>query len=722
MNTLVGPDVERWFGHRKFTLRAGQLEECTADALVSSDDNYLSHGGGVSRALWRAAGEPLLESFEDARDGGPLALTLGDVCKSTSGSLRAKHLLHAITIDFDAGRTLDSSGAVALYGHVLDVCARLGAARVALPLFASGAARLPAAASVRALIEALLTREGESGAPSEVTLVVLPDLYPKVSSMLDAVPALAALADHNLTPIPHLPFERLALLQSLLEGLAAKYETLPTDPPTGTAALRTESPSSIFERILRSPNAGALESPFVAHVRQALRARNVVIHNHEFRLSEALEDDIPEFMAIPCDPNADAHHQLSRGLLALSRHLGPRAVSMDMPAAISSPPLPPSPPQESSPQRGRTASTPRAHTNDPARALYGFLLEHVPRSTLSRYVQLLRDTYGYRGEDDDCLLERCVSHDDPVALLAHFFSASELAAKRIGATEKLAFDAPFDDVARIVLAHLGFPVPERILGLHDVRVRLETLQRDAASADLDGLTGGVVNVAAAMETLLAHYLRFLCRWLFDAPVEERYRALIRGAESTPADGSSIQPGPTTVVTSTVKSGPMLADKTLGVKFSVLHGLAKELRKDPQGVRFAEEFRTRELLPAGLDTTEITRLRNLFAHPGRKAPDETIDVWRQRASRFCELTRALLDHFAGGSAENPRSSPRVFPYVLLVERVHIDRWGRRIVVGRNDEGQIERIFTADPLDPGSLYFMHPHSNPLRVDPLLGKIES
>jgi O-acetyl-ADP-ribose deacetylase (regulator of RNase III) len=75
------------------TLEFGNITDSTADAVVSSDDSYLTMGGGVSAAILRAAGESIMR---DAAKKVPAQL--GDVVVTTAGALRAKHVFHAITI------------------------------------------------------------------------------------------------------------------------------------------------------------------------------------------------------------------------------------------------------------------------------------------------------------------------------------------------------------------------------------------------------------------------------------------------------------------------------------------------------------------------------------------------------------------------------------------------------------------------------------------------
>jgi O-acetyl-ADP-ribose deacetylase (regulator of RNase III) len=75
------------------------------DAIVSSDDNHLSHGGGIARALWQAAGADFVTEVTSHKP----PLRLGDVYPTRAGRLRSEWILHVITIDFDANRTIDAA-------------------------------------------------------------------------------------------------------------------------------------------------------------------------------------------------------------------------------------------------------------------------------------------------------------------------------------------------------------------------------------------------------------------------------------------------------------------------------------------------------------------------------------------------------------------------------------------------------------------------------------
>lgn len=80
-------------GASTLTLAFEDLTTSTADVLVSSDDSYLTMGGGVSAAIRRVGGDAILI---DAAKRTPCAL--GTVVVTTAGFLKAKHVFHAITL------------------------------------------------------------------------------------------------------------------------------------------------------------------------------------------------------------------------------------------------------------------------------------------------------------------------------------------------------------------------------------------------------------------------------------------------------------------------------------------------------------------------------------------------------------------------------------------------------------------------------------------------
>jgi O-acetyl-ADP-ribose deacetylase (regulator of RNase III) len=146
------------------SLMYGDITALESEVIVSSDDNLLSMGGGVSRAILAAAGH---EYYQNTRNI-PL-LQVGDVFVSDAGRLKAKHVFHIITIDYIqpiSGRnhtipfTLLMRKAVL---NALQLCEQYGVQSIAFPALATGVAGVPfqdiAIAMIGAIAEHLVSRE-----------------------------------------------------------------------------------------------------------------------------------------------------------------------------------------------------------------------------------------------------------------------------------------------------------------------------------------------------------------------------------------------------------------------------------------------------------------------------------------------------------------------------------------------------------------------------------
>ncbi|MEX2178501.1 MAG: serine/threonine-protein kinase [Gemmatimonadaceae bacterium] len=86
---------------RELVIRRGDLATSDADALVSSDDDRLSMGGGVSH--WLNAHSGWVLGAQAAMYG---KIRQGGVVVTGAGNLKARYVLHAVTIDYDAALAL----------------------------------------------------------------------------------------------------------------------------------------------------------------------------------------------------------------------------------------------------------------------------------------------------------------------------------------------------------------------------------------------------------------------------------------------------------------------------------------------------------------------------------------------------------------------------------------------------------------------------------------
>jgi O-acetyl-ADP-ribose deacetylase (regulator of RNase III) len=152
-------------GRSSITLRFGDITASKAEVLVSSDDAWLSMGGGVSAALRRAGGTRVLA---DASKLVPAKV--GDVLVTTAGELPARYILHCVTIgerraEMPAAAIVRQTSRRAL--EALDV---LGCSSIAFPAIGAGVAGIGlqtvAAEMATALVQSLL----DAPAPRQVEL------------------------------------------------------------------------------------------------------------------------------------------------------------------------------------------------------------------------------------------------------------------------------------------------------------------------------------------------------------------------------------------------------------------------------------------------------------------------------------------------------------------------------------------------------------------------
>jgi len=148
----------------------GSITEVTADALVSSDDNYLSAGGGVSAAIASAAGVGIRDIYQ--RVVSTLKSTVGDVVRTVAGALNARHLYHAITIDFDTQEMMNEAGLRRLVGNIVESAKEDCINSLAMPALGTGAAFFQLERAAPVIISELLRRLTETRI-SDVTLALV---------------------------------------------------------------------------------------------------------------------------------------------------------------------------------------------------------------------------------------------------------------------------------------------------------------------------------------------------------------------------------------------------------------------------------------------------------------------------------------------------------------------------------------------------------------------
>lgn len=123
------------FGKSNLTLRFGDITKTDTQVIVSSDDYYLSMGGGVSASILKAGGN---EIALDAAKKVPAKL--GDVVITTAGRLNSRFVFHAITIGKIVTKTEPKDIVKSATIKCLDLLNSLSLNSISFPALGAGAA------------------------------------------------------------------------------------------------------------------------------------------------------------------------------------------------------------------------------------------------------------------------------------------------------------------------------------------------------------------------------------------------------------------------------------------------------------------------------------------------------------------------------------------------------------------------------------------------------
>lgn len=163
--------LSRLIQQTEIQVSLGSIVEADAEALVSSDDIYLTQSGGVSSDLLKAGGDSIREDIRKHK----LPLKRGAVVVTSAGRLPASYLLHAITNDFKKTRTQADALIPYLIKRILAIAEALEIKHVTLPLLGTGLVGLDKSRVIELILDSLgwylSSHDYELG---RVTIAVLP--------------------------------------------------------------------------------------------------------------------------------------------------------------------------------------------------------------------------------------------------------------------------------------------------------------------------------------------------------------------------------------------------------------------------------------------------------------------------------------------------------------------------------------------------------------------
>lgn len=195
------------FNKSTLTVKFGNIIGTRAEVIVSSDDCYVTMGGGVSRAILRAGGETIIK---DAQKMVPVPL--GDVIATTAGTLEhQKYVYHCITIDKKrrmqmlASQVTEEDVLNYLLQHAVDKCFLLMQAMdvtsIAFPAIGAGSAHIPIQKVIEQMSIAIARNLSNTNRSLEVELYLY-DIYNLYSesdyiTLFENLAAKAALVEYK---------------------------------------------------------------------------------------------------------------------------------------------------------------------------------------------------------------------------------------------------------------------------------------------------------------------------------------------------------------------------------------------------------------------------------------------------------------------------------------------------------------------------------------------
>lgn len=696
-------EIARYLAVGPYTidLAVGDVAEVAgAVPVVSSDDNYLSHGGGVSAAIWRRVGDAL------AQDPAVLAVTergerpgLAHVLVSWVGRPRVP-VFHAITVDFDLGERLSPRDLGLLYTNLLNAADENGVEEIVLPLAGAGAGQVGAVSTVTALLDVARSRSMLSNG-QRLSIRVLPH------DLADSVGAVDEWVHRHPDSIQPGEIQSLRIHADQIQSdqidraVAALVPTLvghPGDPWDDAAGARRSDGSvrrqqGRWEELARDAARGP---EIVAAARELDEAPNSRASGPAIRLWGLLERDAGAWSAPP--PGMDqiveiarsARNRIAHGkgdqtpllpdlLRGIEVLLDPQSAALTVPHSADV-------------LVGGVRLDWSSDGTQHVRLLHDLLRTSLTAPQIEAESDRLA-ALGYRGTPTDMLLENCVT-DDPLDVLQRHFSGSALRALLDERDIPARPSDPPRELARKLLHQLGFPRRDDLVDPEMVLRDVTILASELHTLSEAQLTGRIAGISRGLEAVLRTYLRFLTIGLLDLPPD---RWLGQRREDRPGD----------------RLPPSVDRATFG-QLAVLVGAAgKQINRstDPRTQARVDDLRddsgTVKWLPDRIDG--LIKQRNVWVHGASDAGERSLTVTekRKQARDFSKLASDILTSLVNGP----------FPTVIVIEEIGYDTWGRRHVRARTSKGTVESIFTDLDLVPGQTYLMHARTNPLRVDPLL-----
>jgi O-acetyl-ADP-ribose deacetylase (regulator of RNase III) len=152
----------------RIELRAGDITEVEAEAVVNAANTDLILAAGVSGAIGRKGGNAIQEDCD--RIG---SVRLGDAVATTAGDLKAKNVIHAASMEI--GHFATDKNIARATRSALRQAEELGLRTVAFPAIGTGVAAFPADKCAELMLREAAKRLARSKTIEKIIFVLLRD-------------------------------------------------------------------------------------------------------------------------------------------------------------------------------------------------------------------------------------------------------------------------------------------------------------------------------------------------------------------------------------------------------------------------------------------------------------------------------------------------------------------------------------------------------------------
>lgn len=156
-------------GKTVLELQQGDIARQEVDAIVNAANSRLAGGGGVDGAIHRRGGHAIMAETDANYPGG---CPTGSAVISGAGSLRAKHVIHAVGPVWHGGNRGEAELLAGAYRRSLELAVESGCQSIAFPALSTGAYGYPIDLAARVALSTAIDFLKQHGKPELVRFVL----------------------------------------------------------------------------------------------------------------------------------------------------------------------------------------------------------------------------------------------------------------------------------------------------------------------------------------------------------------------------------------------------------------------------------------------------------------------------------------------------------------------------------------------------------------------